>query len=71
MAPTVGGILAQGRFAETPKVVSSGTFRITPPIDTLGVAACSFLARAGRPILEKPFVPAELRRLMTKPTGNN
>jgi two-component system NtrC family sensor kinase len=32
--------------------------------DTLGAAAGGFLARAGRPILEKPFVPAELRRLM-------
>jgi two-component system NtrC family sensor kinase len=34
--------------------------------DTLGAAAGGFLARAGRPILEKPFVPAELRRLMAE-----
>jgi two-component system NtrC family sensor kinase len=34
--------------------------------DTLGAAAGGFLAYAGRPILEKPFVPAELRRLMTE-----
>ena len=39
--------------------------------DTLGAAAGGFLARAGRPILEKPFVPAELRRLMTELAGNN
>ena len=32
--------------------------------DTLGAAAGEFLAHANRPILEKPFVPAELRRLM-------
>ena len=32
----------------------------------LGAAAGGFLARAGRPILEKPFVPAELRRLMAE-----
>jgi hypothetical protein len=34
--------------------------------DTLGAAASGFLAHAGRPILEKPFVPAELRRLMAE-----
>jgi len=34
--------------------------------DTLGAAASSFLVRAGRPTLEKPFVPAELRRLMAE-----
>jgi len=34
--------------------------------DTLGAQAGDFLARAGRPILEKPFVPAELRRLVTE-----
>ncbi|HME20649.1 MAG TPA: PAS domain S-box protein [Acetobacteraceae bacterium] len=34
--------------------------------DTLGAAAGGFLARAGRPILEKPFVPAELHRLMAE-----
>jgi two-component system NtrC family sensor kinase len=41
--------------------------------DTLGAAAGGFLAHAGRPILEKPFVPAELRRLMAElvPDGNN
>jgi len=32
--------------------------------DTLGATAGSFVARLGRPVLEKPFVPAELRRLM-------
>ena len=32
--------------------------------DTLGAAAAEFLAHANRPFLEKPFVPAELRRLM-------
>jgi two-component system NtrC family sensor kinase len=32
--------------------------------DTLGAAAGEFLAHANRPFLEKPFVPAELRRLM-------
>ena len=36
--------------------------------DTLGPAADGFLTRAGRPILEKPFVPAELRRLMAELT---
>jgi len=36
--------------------------------DTLGAAASGFLARAGRPIVEKPFVPAELRRLMAELT---
>jgi two-component system NtrC family sensor kinase len=34
--------------------------------DTLGAAASAFLARAGRPTLEKPFVPAELRRLLAE-----
>ncbi len=38
--------------------------------DTLGAAAGGFLARAARPILEKPFVPAELRRLMTELTSS-
>jgi CheY-like chemotaxis protein len=32
--------------------------------DTLGARAGDFLARTGRPILEKPFVPVELRRLV-------
>jgi two-component system NtrC family sensor kinase len=32
--------------------------------DTLGAAAGGFLAHANRPILEKPFVPSELRRLI-------
>jgi CheY-like chemotaxis protein len=32
--------------------------------DTLSVATYRFLARAGQPVLEKPFVPAELRRLL-------
>ncbi len=34
--------------------------------DTLGATAVGFLANAGRPILEKPFVPAELRRLIAE-----
>ena len=34
--------------------------------DTLSASAGRFLARAGRPILEKPFVPAELRRLLAE-----
>jgi PAS domain S-box-containing protein len=34
--------------------------------DTLGVSAGGFIARSGRPVLEKPFVPAELRRLMAE-----
>jgi two-component system NtrC family sensor kinase len=32
--------------------------------DSLGAASADFLAQAHRPILEKPFLPAELRRLM-------
>ena len=36
--------------------------------DTLGPAAGGFLVHAGRPILEKPFLPAELRRLMAELT---
>jgi len=32
--------------------------------DTLGAAAGGFLTRSGRPMLEKPFVPEELRRLI-------
>lgn len=32
--------------------------------DTLGAASGGFLAHANRPILEKPFLPAELRRVM-------
>ena len=39
--------------------------------DTLGAAASAFLARTGRPILEKPFVPSELRRLMTDLTARS
>jgi CheY-like chemotaxis protein len=34
--------------------------------DTLSASSHRFLARAGRPILEKPFVPAELRKLLAK-----
>ena len=34
--------------------------------DTLSASAGRFLARAGRPILEKPFVPAELQRLVAE-----
>ena len=34
--------------------------------DTLGAAAGAFLAHSGRPSLEKPFVPADLRRLMAE-----
>ena len=32
--------------------------------DTLNASSHRFLARAGRPVLEKPFVPAELRELL-------
>ena len=32
--------------------------------DTLGMGASEFLAQTGRPLLEKPFVPAELLRLV-------
>jgi two-component system NtrC family sensor kinase len=32
--------------------------------DTLGRGAGAFLARSGRPVLEKPFVPQEVRRLV-------
>jgi PAS domain S-box-containing protein len=34
--------------------------------DTLSASSHRFLARAGRPILEKPFVPEELRELLAK-----
>ena len=34
--------------------------------DTLGASSRRFLARAGRPVLEKPFVPAELRLLLAQ-----
>jgi PAS domain S-box-containing protein len=34
--------------------------------DTLNVSSHRFLARAGRPVLEKPFVPAELRELLAQ-----
>ena len=34
--------------------------------DTLGASSKRFLARAGRPVLEKPFAPAELRRLLAQ-----
>ena len=37
--------------------------------DTLGAASRGFLAHANRPILEKPFVPAELRRVMGELCG--
>jgi two-component system NtrC family sensor kinase len=30
--------------------------------DALGQAAAGFLAGSGRPVLEKPFVPEEVRR---------
>ena len=41
--------------------------------DTLGPAAGKFLANVGRPLLEKPFVPAEVRRLIAElaPNGHN
>ncbi len=34
--------------------------------DTLGSAAESFLARAGRPVLEKPFMPSSVRQLLAE-----
>jgi two-component system NtrC family sensor kinase len=34
--------------------------------DTLSPSAHQFLASAGRPVLEKPFVPAELRQLLVQ-----
>lgn len=34
--------------------------------DTAGPAARAFLAETGRPRLEKPIVPAELRRLVAE-----
>jgi len=34
--------------------------------DTLGAAAGAFLAESGRPVLEKPFLPTELRRLIAE-----
>ncbi len=34
--------------------------------DTLNVSSHRFLGRAGRPVLEKPFVPAELRELLAQ-----
>jgi two-component system NtrC family sensor kinase len=37
--------------------------------DTLNVASGRFLARAGRPILGKPFVPEELRQLLAELQG--
>jgi CheY-like chemotaxis protein len=33
--------------------------------DTLGVDAVRFLARSGRPLMEKPFTRASLKRLLT------
>jgi CheY-like chemotaxis protein len=32
--------------------------------DTLGPAAGRFLAECGRPVVEKPFVPSEIRKLV-------
>jgi len=37
--------------------------------DTLGSATEGFVARSGRPVLEKPFVPAALRRLVADIRG--
>jgi two-component system NtrC family sensor kinase len=37
--------------------------------DTLGSASEGFVARAGRPVLEKPFVPAALRQLVAEIRG--
>ena len=34
--------------------------------DALGASSKQFLARAGRPVLEKPFVPGELRGLLAQ-----
>ena len=34
--------------------------------DTLGSAAEAFLARAGRPVLEKPFMPSSVRQLLAE-----
>jgi len=34
--------------------------------DTLSASSHRFLARAGRPVLEKPFVPADLRQLLAQ-----
>ncbi len=38
--------------------------------DTLSAASHRFLSRAGRPILEKPFVPADLRHLLSQLAPN-
>ena len=32
--------------------------------DSVGQAAADFLAGSGRPVLEKPFVPEEVRRVV-------
>ena len=37
--------------------------------DTLGPATGRFLAESGRPVVEKPFVPAEIRRLVAAVAG--
>jgi hypothetical protein len=34
--------------------------------DTLGSAAQAFLARAARPVLEKPFMPSSVRQLLAE-----
>jgi CheY-like chemotaxis protein len=34
--------------------------------DTLSASSHRFLTRAGRPILEKPFVPADLQQLLAQ-----
>ena len=37
--------------------------------DTLGVTAVDFLNRAGRPVIEKPFTPDSLRKLLDEMAG--
>lgn len=60
--PQVDGPALFAWLGETKPHLRQRTAFITA--DTLGAASGEFLAQANRPILEKPFVPAELRRLM-------
>ncbi len=39
--------------------------------DTLSASSHRFLSRVGRPILEKPFVPSDVRQLLSQLTPNH
>jgi len=64
--PDMGGPALFAWMAEAKPHLRTRTAFVTG--DTLGAAAGAFLTDSGRPVLEKPFLPRELRRLIAELT---